>query len=216
MKEILDCTKDTKQSYQLMNNITSSTSTNPMLEGMNDQELAGSFADYFHKKTLKIRDLFVDILPYQPAENSISELSKHTPMIQTEVSAMVIGMTLKHCELDPIPTTILKQMLLTRTPVLTNIINKSLGEGTFCLEWKSSRVIPLIKKQGVDWVMSNYHPVSNLPFLCKMVEKAMFKQFNHCDKYKILPDYQSAYWENYSIGTTLLKLTNDILWAMER
>ena len=98
-----------------------------------------------------------------------------------------------------------------------NIINKSLGEGTFCMEWKSARVKPLIKKQGADLEKSNYCPVSNLPFLSNMVKNAMLKQFsNHCDKYKILPDYQSTYWENYSTEITLLKPTNDILWAMKR
>ena len=64
-------------------------------------------------------------------------------------------------------------MLLTCTPVLTNIINKSLGEGTFCIEWKLARVKPLIKKQGVHLHKSNYHPMNNLPFLSKMVKKEM-------------------------------------------
>ena len=38
-----------KKLYQLMNNIAGSISTNLMPEGMNDQELAESFADYFHQ-----------------------------------------------------------------------------------------------------------------------------------------------------------------------
>ena len=85
------------------------------------------------------------------------------------------------------------------------------------MEWKLARVKLLIKKQGADLEKSNYHPVNNLPFLYKMVKKAMLKQFNnHCDKHNILLDYQSAYWENYNMETTLLKLTNDILWVIER
>ena len=85
------------------------------------------------------------------------------------------------------------------------------------MEWKSARVKPSIKNQDANFRKSNYCLVSNLPFLSKMVEKAMLRQFNnHCDEYKILLDYQSACQENYSMGTTLLKVTNDILWAMER
>ena len=38
---------------------------------------------------------------------------------------------------------------------------------------------------------------------------------NHCDTYNLLPDYLSAYHENYSCETWLLWLTNDILWACE-
>ena len=109
-----------------MNSITGSISTNPILEGMNDQELAESFEDYFHQKLMKIRDLVVEISPYQPAKSSMPELSKFAPMMQTEVSAMVTEMKSKHCKLDPIPTTILKLMLPTCVPVLRNIITNLL------------------------------------------------------------------------------------------
>ena len=50
----------------------------------------------------------------------------------------------------------------------------------------------------------------------KSYRKVMLKQFNeHCDNYGLLLDYQSAYRSNYSCETSLLKLTNDILWNME-
>ena len=78
-------------------------------------------------------------------------------------------------------------------------------------------VKPLIKKQGADLEKSNYCLVCNLTFLSKMAGTAMLKHFNnHCDEYKILLDYQSAYQENYSRETTLLNTDNNILWAMER
>ena len=35
-------------------------------------------------------------------------------------------------------------------------------------------------------------------------------------EYRILPDYQSPFWEIYSMETALVKLTNNILWVMER
>ena len=39
---------------------------------------------------------------------------------------------------------------------------------------------------------------------------------HHCDKHNLQPDYQSAYREHYSCETAVLKLSNDILWAMEK
>ena len=39
---------------------------------------------------------------------------------------------------------------------------------------------------------------------------------DHCNKYGLQPDYQSAYREHYSCETAVLKLSNDILWAMEK
>ena len=41
-------------------------------------------------------------------------------------------------------------------------------------------------------------------------------RFNeHCGLNSLLPDYQSAYRKWHSCETSLLKLVNDILWAME-
>ena len=65
--------------------------------------------------------------------------------------------------------------------------------------------------------MSNFRPVSNLTFISKIIEKCMLLQLNHhCDKHNLQPDYQSAYREHYSCKTAVLKLSNDILWAMEK
>ena len=41
----------------------------------------------------------------------------------------------------------------------------------------------------------SYHPVSNLPFLSKVLEKCAMDRFNkHCGLHSALPKYQSAYW----------------------
>ena len=85
----------------------------------------------------------------------------------------------KSCKLDPIPTTSLKKILPCLLPTITKIINLSLQSGIFPRSWKTAIVTPLLKKQGMELVTSNYRPVSNLPYISKFVEKAMFKQINH-------------------------------------
>ena len=85
------------------------------------------------------------------------------------------------------------------------------------MEWKTATIRLLLKKLGLTLVHSNYWPGSNLPFLSKVVEKVVLPQFRkHCDNHRMIPDYQSAYCANYSCETALLKIMNDILWAMER
>ena len=45
----------------------------------------------------------------------------------------------------------------------------------------------------------------------------MLKQLiEHCENHKLLPDFQSAYRKNYSTETSLIRLTNNILWSMEK
>ena len=130
---------------------------------------------------------------------------------------MIISTKSKSCELDPIPMTLLKGVLPGVLPAITKIINLSLQSGLIPRKWKTAVVTPLLKKQGMDLVMSSYRPISNLPYLSKLVEKAMLTQINsHFNTNYLLHDYQSAYRENRSCKTVLLKLVNDHLWAMER
>ena len=52
--------------------------------------------------------------------------------------------------------------------------------------------------------------------MSKFTERCMLKKFNrHNEQYQLMPSYQSAYQQNHSCETSLLKLTNDILWSME-
>ena len=76
---------------------------------------------------------------------------------------------------------------------------------------------PYLKKPGLDLISKNYRHISNLPFISKLVEKCMLEQLlKHCKIHNLLPDFQSAYWKHYSTETSLIRLTNDILWSMER
>ena len=69
----------------------------------------------------------------------------------------------------------------------------------------------------MELIKSSYRPVSNLSYISKLVQKAMLDQINnHCNNCNLLQDYQSAYRENRSCETVLLKLTNDLLRSTER
>ena len=128
-----------------------------------------------------------------------------------------MSMPSKSCELDILPTPLFKDVLGSIISPLTNIVNTSLRDGMFATNWKRAIIRPLIKKQGLDQVLANYRPVSNLSFTSKVVEKAILKQLNtHFDMSAPLPDYQSAYRPHYSCETALVSLMDDLLWGLER
>ena len=129
---------------------------------------------------------------------------------------VIMDMQSKSCETDCILTTILKKMLPAILKDLTTLINISLNSGVFCEHWKSALVRPLLKKVGLELICKSYRPVSNLPFLGKLLERCMLRQLvMQCDDFSLLPDFQSAYRKGFSCETSLVKLANDILWDME-
>ena len=143
-------------------------------------------------------------------------LSKFAPLTQQEVLKTLNQLKSKSCELDTMPTYIFKQIAPSTAGLITKNVNLSLGNGEFCRSWKVAVVRPLLKKLALELINSNFCPVSNLPFLSKVIERCMLLQISHhCNEYHLQPDYQSAYRENYSCETAILGISNDILWAME-
>ena len=108
-------------------------------------------------------------------------------------------------------------MLSDVIPLITKIVNTSLTDGYSCREWKTAVIRPLLKCLGLQLILANFRLISNLTFVSKVIEKYMLLQLSqHCDNYILQLDYQSAYREHYSCETAILKVSNDILWAMER
>ena len=117
-------------------------------------------------------------------------------MTKDEVIKIIGKMSPKSCELDAISSTFLKRLVTDLAPTVTKLVNTSLTTGRFASNWKTSIIRPLLKKLGLELLLANYRPVSNLSFISKLVEKCALKQFiQHCDDQNLIPDYQSAYQE---------------------
>ena len=78
-------------------------------------------------------------------------------------------------------------------------------------------VLPLIKKLLLDQEdKKHYRPVSNLPYVGKLVEKVAVKRFNgHVVDNELDEVLQSAYKEMHSIETALIKVYDDLLCAID-
>ena len=72
------------------------------------------------------------------------------------------------------PTWIVKEFSDLLDPFITLLFNKSQVSGHYPWNFKHAVVLPLLKKEYMDSTqLNNYRPVSNLPFLSKLLEKAV-------------------------------------------
>ena len=126
-------------------------------------------------------------------------------------------MATKSCELDSMPTLLLKKACPALLRTLTDMVNKSLETGTFPEDFKNARIRPLLKKPSLDPdVMSNYRPVSNIPFLAQVIEKVVSARLTkYLSSGNLLDPMQSAYRQYHSTETALSKLHDDVTRAMD-
>ena len=122
----------------------------------------------------------------------------------------------KTCELDPVATDIVKTALDVLLPSLTKLANKSLTSGRMPSHFKTAVITPLLKKAKADLVLKNYRPVSNLPFLSKVLEKIVVDQLTtYKNENQLGESLQSAYKKYHCTESALLKVYNDLLMEMD-
>jgi hypothetical protein len=116
------------------------------------------------------------------------------------------------------PTQLMYDNLDVLLPTITRLINESLSSGSVPAAWKTAVVKPLLKKPSLDQNdLKNFRPVSNLPFWSKILEKVVLHQLNaHLEANGLLNIHQSAYRANHSTETALLRIVNDLLFALDQ
>ena len=123
----------------------------------------------------------------------------------------------KSQKLDPLPTWLLKLCVQELAPIIAAIVNKSLETSCMPAELKRAHVRPRLKKSSLDpEVLNNYQPVSNLPFVSKIIEKVVDARLeNHLRENELHEPLQSAYRKHHSTETALIKIQSDILQALD-
>jgi len=98
---------------------------------------------------------------------------------------------------------------------LTIIFNRIIETGVFPDNWKTSKVLPLYKKDDRR-DMSNYRPISILSSVSKLFEKILYNQlYAFFEDNNLLNSKQSGFRARHSTMTALIDATNQWLANMD-
>lgn len=183
--------------------------------------LVESFNDFFIQKIDLLRHSLLASQDQQtlfhdpghlssPTTHSLSDF--HWPDVQSIISTVK-----KTCQLDPIPTHMVKENLPSLSTIIWNIVKSSLSTAQFPDILKLSYIRPCLKKPDLDKELyQSYRPLANIPVLSKIIEDTVKTQiFNYLDSNTLLPSFQSAYRSCHSTETALLRVQNDILGSLD-
>uniref|UniRef100_A0A3Q2WWY2 Reverse transcriptase domain-containing protein n=1 Tax=Haplochromis burtoni TaxID=8153 RepID=A0A3Q2WWY2_HAPBU len=181
--------------------------------------MCDDFLAFFNNKILSIRALvsFSAVSVQSPPPVCSAVLEQFVPVSLKDLTAIVSGLRSSHCPSDSLPPSLLKNTFNIVGPFILKLINTSLATGCIPLCFKQAVVQPLLKKQNLDpTVLSNYRPISKLPFLSKVLEKVVYLQLQaHLDSNMISEKIQSGFKSLHSTETALLRIFNDILLTMD-
>ena len=220
-KNQLDCyATDKKKTYSIVNHLMDkSTSGNCLPTNKSDDTLAMEMNEFFEAKIQRI---------YYGIEEAIYKESPSTlttpdfigtawdefqQISEKDLYEIIKSLNLKFCEQDPIPCKLIVQCYEELKCIVLYIVNESLQSGSFPAALKNAFVRPSVKDINGDLNdYKNYRPISNLPFLSKILEKTALMQLNkHLMLNNLHAEYQSGYREGHSCETASLAIYNDLL-----
>ena len=217
---------DSKGTWKVINHLLNKNKEKLLPDYCSKLQLADDFEFYFKNKIDKLSKEIKSngnysnynstIVPKKVDAESIT-FSKFELVSSEELKVVFKSIKNKYSSVDDTPTILFQPILNSSLKFILEIVNQSLKEGIFPQALKTSHVLPIAKKGASDYnLLSVYRPVSNIPFMSKVIEKCGLTQlYHHLQSFNLLISKQSAYRANHSCETALLKVYDDILTTLD-
>ncbi|XDV35971.1 hypothetical protein PO909_005829 [Leuciscus waleckii] len=180
------------------------------------QHSSNDFMNFFTYKIVNIKNIRSDTAKLNQDSLVVplcsDFLTYFEPLNLATLTDIVGHMKPSNCPGDRMPSWFLKKTFDVIGPSVLSVINTSLSTGTVPLSLKHAVVQPLLKKPNLGQeVLSNFRPISKLPFLAKILEKSVFNQMqSFLDQNVALEMFQSGFKIKHNTESALLRVLNDI------
>ncbi len=136
-----------------------------------ESDLTNEFCTFFTQKIQTIRDYLDNPhgngspkIVWQDEPKFNTQLSEFKSLTEAEVKKIILKSPNKYCELDPIPTNLLRECIDEILPLFTKIINLSLQLSDMPTSLKKAIIKPMLKKLGLQLINKNYRSQRGLSF----------------------------------------------------
>ena len=200
---IAENSDNSRRLWNSINNILHRIPHPALPEFTSVKSLCDHFSRYFVDKIETIRSKFPDKvqnIPQVQKPEIRSKINVFERASEDEIKKLDLSSSSKSCDLDPIPTSVLKNCLDILITPITDIINISMKKTS------------LPKNE-----LKNYRPVSNLNLIFKILEKIVANRLQaHIKNNHLCNSLQSAYRKHHSTESALLKVHTDIIISMDK
>jgi len=177
----------------------------------NDMDLSMHFNDYFSTIGSNLSGSIAgnrdDALNYMDDGGLASFFVR--PSSAEEVSRIISSFPSRSCSPGSVPSFIYKYLRHEISPLISDLFNLSIDEGSFPACLKVARVTPVFKS-GDKSLVSNYRPISVISTLSKIFEKLMFNRLiEFLDKNNILKSNQFGFRKHHCTSDAVLEFLND-------
>ena len=148
-------------------------------------KLVSAFCHFFIEEVNRIRDNILEALRTSASRVFVArphcglEMSAFQPVTEHEVRQLLSTMPAKLSPLDVLPSSLLRTCADVFAPAIATLANLLLQTGIFPTRYKQARVLPLLKKVGLDTSSpGNNRPISNLGTISKVLEKLVLARLH--------------------------------------
>ena len=184
-----------------------------------DAGLANFVNTFYLDKIARIRGKIDGTATYdrtnKPSSSSSSSTFRFRPPSDGEVLRVIMGLNnTRALGIDGIPVVVLKALAPIIAPPMGHLIRRSFAEAVVPSAFKMARVTPVYKGGGkVVGEVASYRPISILPAMSKVLERAALRQLSpHLAP--LLPPSQFGFRPRRSTSTAILSAQGS--WAAAR